>query len=56
MDHKAIFMKILLLGSKGQLGKELERQLSKVADVVAFPRSSLDITNYKKIKLCIYNL
>lgn len=43
-------MKILLLGSKGQLGKELERQLSKVADVAAFPRSSLDITNYKSVK------
>ena len=43
-------MKILLLGSKGQLGKELDRQLSKVADVAAFPRSSLDITNYKSVK------
>ena len=43
-------MKILLLGSKGQLGKELERQLSKVTDVAAFPRSLLDITNYKSLK------
>ncbi len=43
-------MKILLLGSNGQLGKELERQLSSVGSVVAFPRSSLDITDHAAIK------
>lgn len=39
-------MKILLLGSNGQLGKELERQLHVVGNLVAFPRSELDIKNH----------
>lgn len=43
-------MKILLLGSNGQLGKELVRQLPTVGDVVAFPRVSLDITDHTAIK------
>lgn len=43
-------MKILLLGSNGQLGKELERQLCTQGNVVAFPRTSLDISNHKAIK------
>lgn len=43
-------MKILLLGANGQLGKELERQLSSVANVAAFPRESLDITNHKAVR------
>ena len=42
-------MKILLLGSNGQLGRELERQLSSVGSVAAFPRSSLDITNHRAV-------
>ena len=42
-------MKILLLGSHGQLGKELERQLSMVGAVAAFPRESLDITDHKAV-------
>lgn len=43
-------MKILLLGANGQLGKELERQLSSVANVAAFPRESLDITNHTAVR------
>ena len=49
-------MKILLLGANGQLGKELERQLSSVANVAAFPRESLDITNHTAVRdavLCV---
>ena len=42
-------MKILLLGSNGQLGRELERQLSSVGSVAAFPRSALDITNHRAV-------
>jgi dTDP-4-dehydrorhamnose reductase len=41
---------ILLLGSNGQLGKELERQLSCVGSVTAFPRSLLDITDHKAVE------
>ena len=43
-------MRILLLGSNGQLGKELERQVSEIGHLDAFPRSLLDITNYKLVK------
>jgi len=42
-------MKILLLGANGQLGKELERQLSSVGNVAAFPRELLDITNHTAV-------
>ena len=43
-------MRILLLGANGQLGKELERQLSSVANVAAFPRESLGITNHTAVR------
>ena len=43
-------MKILLLGSNGQLGRELEGQLSSVGNVAAFPRSALDITNHRAVR------
>ena len=49
-------MKILLLGSNGQLGKELERQLSIVGSMTAFPRSSLDITNFKAVKDAVHRI
>lgn len=42
-------MKILLLGSHGQLGKELARQLSTVGTVAAFSRESLDIIDHKAV-------
>lgn len=42
-------MKILLLGASGQLGKELEHQLSSVGSVAAFCRVSLDIINYTAV-------
>ena len=43
-------MRILLLGANGQLGKELDRQLSSFANVAAFPRESLDITNHGAVR------
>ena len=49
MDQAAVRMKILLLGSNGQVGKELERQLSGLYQVFAFPRSALDITNHHAV-------
>lgn len=49
-------MKILLLGAHGQLGKELERQLSIIGTVVAFPRALLDITDYRAISNTIHNV
>lgn len=43
-------MRILLLGANGQLGKELERQLSSVGSCAAFTRESLDITNHTAVR------
>ena len=43
-------MNIMLLGSNGQLGKELERNLSMVGNLYSFSKSSIDITNYEVIK------
>ena len=54
MDQEAVRMKILLLGSNGQLGKELERQLSAVGSVAAFPRSALDITNHQAVREAVH--
>lgn len=49
MDRNSVLMKIMLLGSNGQLGKELERELSTVGSLNAFPRSALDITNHQSV-------
>ena len=50
MDQTAVRMKILLLGSHGQVGKELERQLSGLDEVFAFPRPALDITDHQAVR------
>lgn len=54
MDRKTVHMTILLLGSNGQLGKELARQLCAAGSVAAFPRTSLDITNHKAIQDAVH--
>jgi dTDP-4-dehydrorhamnose reductase len=54
MDREAVRLKILLLGSNGQLGKELERELSAVGSVAALPRSALDITNHQAVRDAIH--
>ena len=43
-------MKILLLGANGQLGKELRRQLSSAANIVAFDHALLDITRHTAVR------
>ena len=43
-------MKILLVGSNGQLGKELEKQLSKEGDLFSFSKGELDITKPEEVK------
>ena len=40
-------MKIILLGSKGQLGKELDRYLPQVGETISFFRNTLDIDPFK---------
>ena len=42
-------MQILLLGSNGQLGRELELKLSAVGRVAAFSRAALDIKNHQAV-------
>lgn len=48
-------MKILLLGPNGQLGEELNRQLSNIGGIKAYPRSLLDITDHKAVKTTVAN-
>ena len=43
-------MKIILLGSKGQLGKELDRNLPQVGKTISFFRNTLDITDFNAVK------
>ena len=49
-------MKILLLGSNGQLGTELKRQLPDVGRVKSLPESSLDITNHTAVKNAVSSI
>lgn len=42
-------MKILLLGASGQLGTELNRQLPLIAEIKAYTRSELDITDTQAV-------
>lgn len=42
-------MKILLLGASGQLGTELNRQLLLIAEIKAYTRSELDITDTQAV-------
>jgi dTDP-4-dehydrorhamnose reductase len=43
-------MKILLTGSNGQIGFELQKKLSVLGDVIATGREELDLTNPKAIR------
>jgi len=42
-------MKVLLLGSKGQLGHQLTAEISPVFNLIDFSRKKLDITDHKKV-------
>ena len=46
-------MKILLLGSKGQVGRELARSLAPLGHVTALDRTQLDITDGDKIAAAV---
>ena len=46
-------MKILLLGSQGQLGQELLLSLALVGDVKASKRADIDLTNHESIRSSI---
>jgi len=49
-------MKIMLLGSHGQLGKELEYQISSVFSIFAYPRSKLDIMNEQAVYEAVFQI
>ena len=49
-------MKIMLLGSNGQLGKELDKKISSAFSVFAFPRSKLDITNEQAVYEAVFHI
>lgn len=48
--------KILLLGSQGQIGWELERSLTTLGKVLALDRSTLDLANFDKMRAIIREL
>lgn len=48
--------KILLLGSQGQIGWELERSLSTLGKVLAFDRTSLNLTDFNKLRTVIRDI
>ena len=43
-------MKLILLGSNGQLGKELKNDLRSVSDPICFDKNSLNINNYQLLE------
>lgn len=45
-------MKILLLGAHGQLGRELQRALAPLGEVLAFERSRLDLADLGAVRAC----
>lgn len=45
MARKAILMKILLLGKQGQVGRELQRTLLPLGEVMALGRQDIDLEN-----------
>jgi dTDP-4-dehydrorhamnose reductase len=45
--------RILLLGSRGQIGQELQISLIPVAKVIPVDRTQLDVTNHDALKDCI---
>ncbi len=49
-------MKILILGSKGQVGWELQRSLSSLGDIVAVDREELDLCDLNKTEQFILDL
>ena len=49
-------MKLVLFGSKGQLGTELNAQLSKLYDIQSYSRDEVDITNESSVKHILYTL
>ena len=46
-------MKLLLLGSNGQLGKELYNSLPKITETISFNKEELNINNFKLIEKVI---
>lgn len=53
MDQKAIHMKILLLGTNGQLGQELHHALAFIGELKACGRDEVDFTNTHSIRKII---
>ena len=43
-------MKVLVVGSNGQLGRELTRQFQSRHELLLYDRPSLDITNYQSVE------
>ena len=46
-------MKVLVVGSNGQLGKEITRQFQSKYELLLYDIPSLDITNYQSVESLI---
>ena len=53
MDQGAIFMKILLLGSNGQIGTHLQKSLAGIGEIKPCTRKDCDLTSLKKLQKLI---
>jgi dTDP-4-dehydrorhamnose reductase len=49
-------MKVLVLGSNGQLGKEITKQFKETCELILQDKSSLNITNYQAVESCISDI
>ena len=49
MGQQALLMKILLLGATGQVGRELQRALSPLAELIVCDRQTADLENQDQL-------
>ena len=49
-------MKIIILGSNGQLGYELSKTLEKNFNIISFSKKELDITDFNSMKNILVDL
>jgi dTDP-4-dehydrorhamnose reductase len=56
MGRKAVSMKLLLTGSNGQVGFELQRSLAPLAEVIAIGKSDCDLSNESALRVLIQDI
>ena len=54
MDRKAVHMKILLFGANGQVGRELQRSLNPMGELLACDLEQVDLTDLNAVSTFIH--